>query len=419
MKALQAYNQDDLNNLANKAKIVSMQDNKRVNQDYTLTKKSVVSISNSFVGIQNEFNKIVANITDLKVLQDQERNTRAISSNDTNPVASRITGAEQFGDSVNSLGKIFETLTELFKKLDLKTPETTQPETGGGADIDIDVDRRRGRGSRRTRGSGRRGLRGRGLAGKALGIFGVGLDATDRLSSGEDVAEAAVGVAGGVAGGIGGAKAGAALGALGGPAALLTGPLGGLIGGALGYLAGGFIADKAYDAVAEPPAQKVPVQQKTASPVSKSSTDRRLESAIKTATAVPPRREPSEIGNNSYSSRFANYLSDVFENVKGYIGGIAGAVIGATVGNYSPVGDGAGMTGNSKIALDFFMSPKGGGYTLEQAAGIVGNLQAESGANLDHTADTGDGGNAYGIAQWNRVASPDRVANFEKEMGVP
>ena len=82
-------------------------------------------------------------------------------------------------------------------------------------------------------------------------------------------------------------------------------------------------------------------------------------------------------------------------------------------------GDIPGLTGNAQTALAFFMSPQGGGYTLQQAAGIIGNLQAESGANLDHTADTGDGGNAYGIAQWNRVASPDRVANFERYMGVP
>ena len=328
MKALQAYNRDDLNNLANRAKIVSMQNNKKDNVDYTLTKRSVVTMSNSFVGIQNEFNKIVANITDLKMLQAQEANAKTIASNDNNQVATRIIGADQLGDSVDVLGEIFETLAKLLKKLDLKTPETTQPETGEGGDIDIDIDRRRGR---RTRGRGRSRLRGRGLAGKALGIFGVGLDVTDRLSSGEDVAEAAVGVAGGVAGGIGGAQAGAALGALGGPAAPLTIPLGGLIGGALGYLAGGFVADKAYDAVAEPSEQRSPVASKPAAPV-KSSTDRRLEGAIKTATAVPARREPSEISNNSYSSRFANYLSDVFENVKGYIGGIAGAAVGAAAG---------------------------------------------------------------------------------------
>lgn len=333
MKALQAYNQDDLSNLANRAKIVNMQDNKKVNEDYTLTKMSVVTMSNTFVGIQNEFNKIAANITDIKALNSQERNTRSIASNDNTPVATRIIGADQLGDSFDMLGEYFDTLAKLLKKLNLKTPEVVQPEDGGDVDVDIDIDRRRGRRSRRTRGRSRRRLRGRGLAGKALGIFGAGLDLTDRLSEGEDLAEAGVGVAGGVAGGIAGAQAGAALGALGGPAAPITVPLGGLIGGALGYFAGGFVADKAYDAVTEPSAQRTPVaSNQPARPVSKPSVDRRLESAVKTATAAPARREPSEISNNSYSSRFADYLSDVFANVKGYIGGMAGAAVGAAAG---------------------------------------------------------------------------------------
>lgn len=400
MKALQGYNQEDLNNLASKAKVVSMQNNKKDNVDYTLTKKSVVSISNNFVGIQNEFNKIAANITSIKALQNKVMNDRSTPVNDNTPVVTRIIGADQFEDSIAGLGEYFETLAKLLKKLNLKTPETTQPEAEGG-DIDIDINKKRGRGSRRTRARGRGRLKGRGLAGKALGIFGVGLDVTDRLSSGEDVAEAAVGVAGGVAGGIGGAQAGAALGALGGPAAPLTVPLGGLIGGALGYLAGGFIADKAYDAVAEPSTQKVPAS-KPAMPVQRSSVDRRLENAVKTASAAPAVRQPSEISNNSYSSRFASYLSDVFSNVKGYIGGMAGAVIGATVGNYSPVGPGAGSTQNALIAMEYLTSPEGGGWTQAQAAGIVANLQAESGANLDTTAlnEEGGGQGAQGIAQW-------------------
>ena len=195
MKALQGYNQEDLNNLASKAKVVSMQNNKKDNVDYTLTKKSVVSISNNFVGIQNEFNKIAANITSIKALQNKVMNDRSIPVNDNTPVATRIIGADQFEDSIAGLGEYFETLAKLLKKLNLKAPETTQPEAEGG-DIDIDINKKRGRGSRRTRARGRGRLKGRGLAGKALGIFGVGLDVTDRLSSGEDVAEAAVGVAG-------------------------------------------------------------------------------------------------------------------------------------------------------------------------------------------------------------------------------
>jgi hypothetical protein len=57
--------------------------------------------------------------------------------------------------------------------------------------------------------------------------------------------------------------------------------------------------------------------------------------------------------------------------------------------------------------MRFFMSM---GWTKEQAAGIVANLQAES--KMDPYAQ-GDGGKAYGIAQWH----PDRQANFEKWAG--
>jgi len=52
------------------------------------------------------------------------------------------------------------------------------------------------------------------------------------------------------------------------------------------------------------------------------------------------------------------------------------------------------------------------GWTKEQAAGIVGNLQEESGKNLD-TKAVGDGRKAKGIAQWH----PDRQAKFQEIMG--
>lgn len=68
-----------------------------------------------------------------------------------------------------------------------------------------------------------------------------------------------------------------------------------------------------------------------------------------------------------------------------------------------------GATGSAKEAVQFFI---GKGWTAEQAAGIVGNLQAESGASLRIDA-LGDGGKAYGIAQWH----PDRQRNFAKVAG--
>jgi hypothetical protein len=68
-------------------------------------------------------------------------------------------------------------------------------------------------------------------------------------------------------------------------------------------------------------------------------------------------------------------------------------------------------TGSPEAAQAFFESK---GWTKEQAAGIVGNLAVESGFKTDAV---GDNGNAYGIAQWNKKGSPERIDNFQKVMG--
>jgi len=54
----------------------------------------------------------------------------------------------------------------------------------------------------------------------------------------------------------------------------------------------------------------------------------------------------------------------------------------------------------------------GAGWTPAQAAGILGNVGGESG--FDPNA-VGDGGLAYGLAQWH----PDRQATFQSVMGFP
>lgn len=61
----------------------------------------------------------------------------------------------------------------------------------------------------------------------------------------------------------------------------------------------------------------------------------------------------------------------------------------------------------TREAMDYFVSH---GWTRQQAAGIVANLQTESGLRPDAR---GDGGLAYGIGQWH----PDRQAAFEKFTG--
>lgn len=55
------------------------------------------------------------------------------------------------------------------------------------------------------------------------------------------------------------------------------------------------------------------------------------------------------------------------------------------------------------------------GWTKEQSAGIVGNLQAESGVGLHYETAVGDGGTAFGLAQWRF----ERVTTFYKVFGYP
>jgi len=420
IKALENSNQDDLNKMAKKASVVRMSNNnKDDSQQYTLTKKTTATISNNFVSLQNAFNKILTGIKNVKELQKNETISAQSQKNIENiPAPVQIIGAEQFSGNLKLLGKYFEGLTELLKKLDLTAEKPEEEEEDSeGDETDIDKkkkgkkskkgkQRKRGKRSKRGKAKNPRPTKkvkskGLGIGGKALGIFAAGMDMFDRLGDGESVTEAGVGVAGSVAGGIAGAEAGAALGALGGIAAPLTVPLGGLVGGAIGYFAGGKIADTAYDAVAK-----------------ESPADKNLEKAAAKVSVAPATRAPSDISNNSYSSRFASYLNDTFNNVKKYITGMAGSSIdpgGSGDEDFYYGGDGAGMTANAQIAMDFFTSPEGGGWTREQAAGIIGNLQAESELNPNAFNQKGGGKGAVGIAQWRGV----RQTRFEEKYGRP
>ena len=69
------------------------------------------------------------------------------------------------------------------------------------------------------------------------------------------------------------------------------------------------------------------------------------------------------------------------------------------------------VTTQAQQAQEFFV---GKGWTPAQAAGLVGNFQAESGVNLKPNA-VGDGGSAYGIAQW----QGPRQADFQAKYGFP
>lgn len=69
---------------------------------------------------------------------------------------------------------------------------------------------------------------------------------------------------------------------------------------------------------------------------------------------------------------------------------------------------GTGSSANAQKAMDYFIQQ---GWSKEQAAGIVGNLQQESGRDLDHKAKNATG--HYGLAQWDTA----RRKEFERVMG--
>lgn len=96
----------------------------------------------------------------------------------------------------------------------------------------------------------------------------------------------------------------------------------------------------------------------------------------------------------------------------GLAGGMAGS-FGSDIfgGKANPMDH----NGSSSEAMSFFQSK---GWSKEQSAGIVGNLQVESenfSSEVISGRKKGDGGTAVGIAQWH----PDRQANFQQVMGKP
>ena len=72
------------------------------------------------------------------------------------------------------------------------------------------------------------------------------------------------------------------------------------------------------------------------------------------------------------------------------------------------------VTEAMKHSVEFFAGKRDAAgkpiWTRDQAVGIVANLYAESGLK---TGSVGDGGQAYGIAQWH----PDRQAAFQRQFG--
>lgn len=385
--ALKSLQNEELQKIGKRVAVVRIENKK--NDEYSLTKKTVKTISDDYTALQNSFNRILVGMKNIKTLQDAQSKT-PLPQNNFIPVGGSAIGIDQFVSRLSSVGKIFENLAKKFNKLDLTPQEQQdQEDVEGEEEIDIDVKKKKKKGSKRTK--ARRGkVKGRG--GGRLGIFGKALGiASDAIGTSFDVVGKSLGIASDAIG--------TSFDVIGNSVGIVGKGLK-LAGGALGVLGGGYLA---YSALKSSPSKPI------------RSADKDLLSATSKAVTPSPIKEPTPISSNSYSSRFADYLKDTFENVSGYIGKTVGSVLGAA-GLYD-FGPGAGSTENAQIAMDFFMSPEGGSWTREQAAGIVGNLQGESSPNLNPNA-VGDSGNAYGIAQWNQEKSPDRVANFKNVIGT-
>ncbi len=93
-----------------------------------------------------------------------------------------------------------------------------------------------------------------------------------------------------------------------------------------------------------------------------------------------------------------------------YGGASGGGITVGDITNNGMVPMSGSIASRQNVAMTAFMNA---GYTMNQAAGIVGNLIAESGAGFSN--QVGDGGSAKGIAQWH----PDRQLYFERMFGHP
>ena len=128
----------------------------------------------------------------------------------------------------------------------------------------------------------------------------------------------------------------------------------------------------------------------------------------KLASKVNPKAAAAAVASAVNPAKKARTLWNIGKKVAPTVAKVGATALGAEL---LKSGDSDGSD-KALYAKKFFMDK---GYTEEQAAGIVGNLQGESGNfNKDVISGErrGDGGKAVGIAQWH----PDRQAKFKEIM---
>ena len=177
-----------------------------------------------------------------------------------------------------------------------------------------------------------------------------------------------------------GAAGGATVGSVAGPIGTAVGAVGGgVIGTSYGTMVGNSIAGMLVS-LPKSVTNEIDVTGKSAGDISTELESKRLK--------------------EKYQKKYSEHLeSKGVEKTKDTMSGVMDRL------KQSVSGKGNHEVGTEKAAVEFFMSR---GWTKEQAAGIVGNLVVES--NGLQTDAVGDGGKAYGLAQWH----PDRQKIFKE-----
>ena len=403
MAITQTADDDVLNNIIKKS-LIGVKPKEKIE---VLTGKSTVKVSNTITSLQNAFNKIYAytqNVKNIHTLEEKRLQgiKKEVTMETKSSTASLAGGMSvdigNLPDVFKQLTKSVEDLTKNLDKLDMSD------NTSGDIDIDDDDSRKRKRrggrragrrgGTRSGRGraiprGGRLGFGGRFILGMGLdmglGAFGVGQGIDeDALQAQDDLNWSRASTLEKIQSSI--------------PRGIEA--VGSLFG--LGNLSNQARSDRVNS--------ETEYLVRTRQPSNVSS--RQLERATTSVTQRGVKLERGQpLGSTAFSSRFANYLDQSITNMSQWAmaaspmiaAALAGAgFLGGALGDYfSP--EAAGSSQNAETAMQYFMSQ---GWTRAQAAGIVGNLQGESGAGLDPNAyranDAGPGLHSRGIAQWNR-----------------
>jgi murein DD-endopeptidase MepM/ murein hydrolase activator NlpD len=416
---------------------------------HELTKSNLVTLSNSFTSLQNAFNKIYAHTLNVRNLHQYDEKRMAnisrqnkletkIAAGGGSPIAATGTGDPLASTAANldNLSTSVEKLNEKMKKINLSGNGNAMLPMLLGDGI----------------GSNSRSRLGR-LGGRALGVAGVGLDVYGRYQEGQSAGQIAAGTGGGLAGAAlgakGGAAAGAAIGAFFfGAGAVPGAAIGGFLGGVGGYFAGSAAGDTAYDAfkgggggfggagasgefntraagggvkaggtyvIGERGPEVLMLgglsgkviangqrgKQSEAEKNLNTAADKSSRAAAKVIKGQPP-------GPTSYSSKLSNYLGSLFNSmpnwlnrIKDYlgIGDDGNGVLGE--GQYAPVGDLSGVSGDWKNDTEFInaVNEVAQKYNFD-ANDLLGLMYHESARTMSPTINTNP--NAAGLFQFTK-----------------